>query len=140
MGRQVMSSSIALLDSYPFAELADERTQSWPLVASPWHAALLLALYLLLLHFAPKWMARWVAVCRQMPSYSLSFMLAFLSVCSRKAFQLRLPLFGYNLFMALLNGYICLQLYTTSRALNYSVQCQPCQVSYDPLEIRVSRR
>lgn len=45
---------------YPFADLADERTQSWPLVASPWSACLILALYLLLVHWGPRWMARWV--------------------------------------------------------------------------------
>lgn len=45
---------------YPFADLADERTQSWLLVASPWSACLILALYLLLVHWGPRWMARWV--------------------------------------------------------------------------------
>lgn len=45
---------------YPFADLADERTQSWPLVASPWSACLILALYLLLVHWGPRCMARWV--------------------------------------------------------------------------------
>lgn len=45
---------------YPFADLADERTQSWPLVASPWSTCLILALYLLLVHWGPRCMARWV--------------------------------------------------------------------------------
>ncbi|EDV96209.1 elongation of very long chain fatty acids protein 4 [Drosophila grimshawi] len=108
------SSLADYLDSYPFAELADERTQSWPMVSSPWNAASVLALYLLLVHLAPKWMA------------------------SRQAFQLRLPLFCYNLLMAMLNAHICRELYTASRALNYSTQCQPCKLSYDPNEIRIA--
>nr|XP_032290762.1 elongation of very long chain fatty acids protein 4 isoform X1 [Drosophila virilis] len=58
--------------------------------------------------------------------------------CSRKPFQLRAPLFCYNLFMALLNAHICLELYTASRALNYSLQCQPYRVSYDPHEVRIA--
>lgn len=124
---------------YPFADLADERTQSWPLVASPWSACLILALYLLLVHWGPRCMARWVwhthcqhcsNVSSLLPSSSLSF--------SRKPLQLRLPLFCYNLLMATLNAHICLELYTAARALNYSAKCQPCRVSYDPNELRVS--
>lgn len=66
---RVMSLSLSLNGSlgmyttglgYPFAHLADERTQSWPLVASPWSACLILALYLLLVHGGPRCMARWV--------------------------------------------------------------------------------
>lgn len=45
--------------SYPFADLADERTQDWPLVKSPWNIIALLALYLLMVRYAPKWTARW---------------------------------------------------------------------------------
>ncbi|XP_062136211.1 elongation of very long chain fatty acids protein 4-like [Drosophila sulfurigaster albostrigata] len=108
------SLKIGLLHQYPFAELADERTQSWPLVSSPWQAAGILSLYLLLVHLAPKWMA------------------------SQKPLQLRLPLFVYNLLMALLNAHICLELFTASRALNYSAKCQPCRVSYDPHELRIA--
>jgi len=44
--------------SYPFADLADERTQDWPLVKSPWNIIALLALYLLMVRYAPKWTAR----------------------------------------------------------------------------------
>ncbi|KAL7733352.1 hypothetical protein ACLKA6_004847 [Drosophila palustris] len=104
----------ALLDSYPFAELADERTQSWPLVSSPWNAAAILSLYLVLVHFGPKWMAR------------------------QKPLELRLPLFVYNLLMSMLNAHIFLELFTASRALNYSAKCQPCIVSYDPQEMRIA--
>ncbi|KAH8415560.1 hypothetical protein KR222_004599 [Zaprionus bogoriensis] len=102
------------MDAYPFAELADERTQSWLLVASPWHACLILALYLLLVQRGPRWMARLVPL------------------------QLRLPLFGYNLLMAGLNAHICLELFRAARALNYSASCQPCRVSYDPNELRLA--
>lgn len=47
------------LSGYPFADLADERTQSWLLVASPWSACLVLALYLLLVRCGPRCMSRW---------------------------------------------------------------------------------
>lgn len=40
--------------------------------------------------------------------------------------------------MATLNAHICLELYRAARALNYSAKCQPCRVSYDPNELRVS--
>ncbi|BFF99493.1 elongation of very long chain fatty acids protein 4 [Drosophila madeirensis] len=99
---------------YPFAELADERTRTWPLVESPWNAAILLALYLLMVRYAPKWMARY------------------------KPLQLRGPLFCHNLAMALLNAHICLELFTASRALNYSISCQPCRVSHSPHEMRIA--
>jgi len=44
--------------SYPFADLADERTRNWPLVESPWNVPALLALYLLMVAYGPKWTAR----------------------------------------------------------------------------------
>lgn len=124
---------------YPFADLADERTQSWPLVASPWSACLILALYLLLVHWGPRCMARWVwhTHCQHCSNVSSLLPSSFISF-SRKPLQLRLPLFCYNLLMATLNAHICLELYTAARALNYSAKCQPCRVSYDPNELRVS--
>ncbi|KAH8286020.1 hypothetical protein KR054_001135 [Drosophila jambulina] len=99
---------------YPFEELADERTRTWPLVQSPWNAAAILALYLVMARFGPKWAARY------------------------KPLQLRAPLFCHSLAMVLLNAHIWLELLTASRALNYSFACQACRVSYNPHEMRIA--
>ncbi|XP_030385974.1 elongation of very long chain fatty acids protein 4-like [Scaptodrosophila lebanonensis] len=112
--KRELASSGPTQYSYPFAELVDERTQSWPLVASPRNAAALLTLYLLMVRYAPKWMAR------------------------HKPLQLRLPIFFYNLAMTLLNAHIWLELYISARALKYNISCQPCRVSYDPYELRMA--
>ncbi|XP_037721231.1 elongation of very long chain fatty acids protein 4 [Drosophila subpulchrella] len=100
--------------SYPFADLADERTRNWPLVESPWNVPALLALYLLMVAYGPKWTARY------------------------KPLQLRVPLLCHSLAMAFLNAYICLELFTATRALDYSLSCQPCRVSYSPHEMRIA--
>ncbi|XP_052845727.1 elongation of very long chain fatty acids protein 4 [Drosophila gunungcola] len=100
--------------SYPFADLADERTRDWPLVESPWNVPLLLALYLLMVRYGPKWSTRY------------------------KPLQLRVPMFLHSLAMVFLNAHICIELLTASRALNYSFKCQPCRVSYNPNEIRIA--
>ncbi|KAH8379997.1 hypothetical protein KR009_008425 [Drosophila setifemur] len=99
---------------YPFAELADERTRMWPLVESPWNVAAVLATYLLMVRIAPKWTVRF------------------------KPMQLRGPLFVHSLAMALLNAHICGELFSAARALDYSISCQPCRVSYSPQEMRIA--
>ncbi|EDW41049.1 elongation of very long chain fatty acids protein 4 [Drosophila sechellia] len=100
--------------SYPFADLADERTQNWPLVKSPWNIIALLAIYLLMVRYAPKWTARF------------------------KPLQLRVPLFCHSLSMIFLNGYICLEFLTASLSLGYNFACQQCRMSHDPHEIRIA--
>ncbi|KAH8303601.1 hypothetical protein KR018_006312 [Drosophila ironensis] len=102
--------------SFPcaFVELPDERTRTWPLVESPWNVAAVLASYLLMVRFGPKWTARY------------------------KPLQLRGPLLLHSLAMALLNAHICRELFTASRALDYSFACQPCRVSYNPHEMRIA--
>ncbi|XP_016987631.1 elongation of very long chain fatty acids protein 4 [Drosophila rhopaloa] len=100
--------------SYPFADLVDKRTKDWPLVDSPWNVPVLLACYLLMVGYGPKWIARY------------------------KPLQLRVPLFCHSLAMVLLNAHICMELFTASRALDYSFKCQPCRVSYNPNEIRMA--
>ncbi|KAH8329617.1 hypothetical protein KR074_000870 [Drosophila pseudoananassae] len=99
---------------YRFVALPDERTRTWPLVESPWNVAAVLASYLLMVRFGPKWAARY------------------------KPMQLRVPLFLHSLVMALLNAHIFLELFTASRALGYSYACQPCRVSYSPHEMRIA--
>ncbi|XP_016995624.2 very long chain fatty acid elongase 4 [Drosophila takahashii] len=100
--------------SYPFADLADERTRNWPLVESPWNVPALLGLYLMMVYYGPKWTARY------------------------KPLQLRLPLFCHSLAMACLNAYICVELFTATRALDYSFSCQPCRVNHSPNEMRIA--
>ncbi|EDV51369.1 elongation of very long chain fatty acids protein 4 [Drosophila erecta] len=100
--------------SYTFADLADERTQDWPLVKSPWNVIALLAVYLLMVRYGPKWTARY------------------------KSLQLRVPLFCHSFAMIFLNGYICLEFLTAARSLGYNFGCQPCRVSYNPDEIRIA--
>ncbi|KAH8266226.1 hypothetical protein KR038_011806, partial [Drosophila bunnanda] len=99
---------------YPFEDLADERTRTWPLVQSPWNVTAILALYLLMVRFGSKWAARY------------------------KPLQLRVPLFCHSLAMVLLNAHIWVELLTASRALGYSIACQPCRVSYSPHEMRIA--
>ncbi|EDV40517.1 uncharacterized protein Dana_GF10549 [Drosophila ananassae] len=100
--------------TYRFVAPPDERTRTWPLVESPWNVAAVLASYLLMVRFGPKWAARY------------------------KPMQLRVPLFLHSLAMALLNAHIFLELFTASRALGYSYSCQPCRVSYSPHEMRIT--
>ncbi|XP_017058875.1 elongation of very long chain fatty acids protein 4-like [Drosophila ficusphila] len=100
--------------SFPYEELADARTRPWLLVESPWNIAALLAFYLLMVLYGPKWAAR------------------------RKPMKLRVPLFCHSVAMALLNAHICLELFTATRALDYSFGCQPCRVSYNPHEMRIA--
>ncbi|XP_017071994.1 elongation of very long chain fatty acids protein 4-like [Drosophila eugracilis] len=100
--------------SFPFGEQPDERTRTWPLVESLWNVPILLAFYLLMVLYGPKWTAR------------------------NKPLQLRVPLFCHSLAMALLNAHICLELFISSRTLDYSFGCQPCLVSYSPHEMRIA--
>ncbi|EDX10036.1 elongation of very long chain fatty acids protein 4 [Drosophila simulans] len=100
---------------HPFPDQPDERTRNWPLVDSFWTVPVLLALYLLMVRYAPKWTTR------------------------HKPLQLRAPLFCHSLAMVFLNGYICLELYAASRDLDYNFGCQPCRVSFDPHEMRLTK-
>ncbi|XP_016995627.2 very long chain fatty acid elongase 4 [Drosophila takahashii] len=99
---------------YPFPDKADERTRDWPLVESPWNVPVLLAAYFLMVYYGPKWTSR------------------------HKPLQLRVPLFFHSVSMILLNGYICLELVSQTRALGYSLGCQPCRVNYSPQEMRIA--
>ncbi|XP_043648443.1 elongation of very long chain fatty acids protein 4 [Drosophila teissieri] len=107
------NDSAAGIYFHPFPDQPDERTRNWPLVDSLWNVPVLLTLYLLMVRYAPKW------------------------TTSYKPLQLRVPLFCHSLAMVFLNGYICLELYTATRDLGYNFGCQPCRVSFNPLEMRV---
>lgn len=44
---------------FPYAHLADKRTQKWLLVESFGDVLALVTLYLLLVRYLPRWMERW---------------------------------------------------------------------------------
>ncbi|XP_055599293.1 elongation of very long chain fatty acids protein 4-like isoform X2 [Uranotaenia lowii] len=55
----------------------------------------------------------------------------------RKPFDLNAILIPYNLVMALLNLYICLQLFIGSTLLRYSYICEPCRQNFSASEMRI---
>lgn len=57
----------------------------------------------------------------------------------RHAFKLTWALVPYNLAMAILNGYIAIQLFTASTRLKYSYVCEPCRQNDEhPDELQVT--
>ncbi|XP_074032274.1 very long chain fatty acid elongase 4 [Leptinotarsa decemlineata] len=94
--------------------LSDRRTQGWPLVDSPVPMVSYVLAYLFLVWIGPKVMAK------------------------RKPFDLTWILVPYNLFMALLNGYIAIQLLTASTRLRYSYICEPCRQKYNADELQIA--
>lgn len=57
---------------------------------------------------------------------------------SRKPFQLKPWLIMYNMFVALLNLYIAVELLVASTSLNYNYLCEPCRQKFSQDELRVS--
>ncbi|XP_054734605.1 elongation of very long chain fatty acids protein 4-like [Anastrepha obliqua] len=100
--------------NFPYAHLADKRTQQWLLVASFSDMVSLVALYLLLVLYLPKWMQR------------------------RKPFQLKPLLLLYNLCMVLLNAHICKELIFNVIRLKYNLWCQPCRELYSKEELKIA--
>nr|BBF94986.1 elongation of very long chain fatty acids protein 6 [Orthetrum albistylum] len=94
--------------------LADKRTQGWLLVDSPAPTLIYTAIYLFIVWIGPKLMKK------------------------RKAFELTWALVPYNLAMAGLNLYICLELFIASTRLRYSYICQPITQIMHPDEIRIT--
>ncbi|XP_039452962.1 elongation of very long chain fatty acids protein 4-like [Culex pipiens pallens] len=111
------NDSIPFYDVFGYYEwtltLADPRTKGWPLVDSPVPTLLCVLAYLLVVWVGPKLMR------------------------DRKPFDLSSVLIPYNLAMALLNLYICVQLFVGSTQLGYSYICEPCQQSFSGPEMRI---
>ncbi|XP_021712398.1 elongation of very long chain fatty acids protein 4-like [Aedes aegypti] len=111
------TDSIPFYDVFGYYEwtltLADPRTKGWLLVDSPVPTLLCVCGYLLVVWAGPKMMR------------------------DRKPFDLNPVLIPYNLVMALLNLYICVQLFIGSTQLGYSYICEPCKQSFSSPEMRV---
>uniref|UniRef100_A0AAG5DMQ9 Elongation of very long chain fatty acids protein n=1 Tax=Anopheles atroparvus TaxID=41427 RepID=A0AAG5DMQ9_ANOAO len=112
------SESIPFYDVFGFYEwtltLADPRTTGWPMVDSAMPTFVCVCIYLFIVWIGPKIMR------------------------DRKPFELKTILVPYNLAIALLNLYICVQLFVGSTMLQYSYICEPYRHSFDPAELRVS--
>ncbi|XP_011212978.2 elongation of very long chain fatty acids protein 4 [Bactrocera dorsalis] len=100
--------------SFPYAHLADKRTQKWLLVESFADVLALVALYLLLVRYLPQWMQR------------------------RKPLQLRPLLLLYNFLLTLLNAHIFKELLINGVRLKYNFWCQPCRELYSKEELRIA--
>ncbi|CAG9823215.1 unnamed protein product [Phaedon cochleariae] len=94
--------------------LSDARTKGWPLVDSPVPTLFYIGVYLCIVWVGPRVMAK------------------------RKPLQLTWLLIPYNLFMALLNGYIAVKLLTASTRLRYSYICEPCRQKYNADELQIA--
>ncbi|CAD7004421.1 unnamed protein product [Ceratitis capitata] len=99
---------------FPYAHLADKRTQKWLLVESFGDVLALVALYLLLVRYLPRWMER------------------------HKPLQLKPLLLLYNTLMALLNAHICKELLFNGVRLKYNFWCQPCRELYAKEELKIA--
>ncbi|XP_052869827.1 elongation of very long chain fatty acids protein 4-like [Anopheles cruzii] len=112
-----ISESIPFYDVFGYYEwtltLADPRTKGWPMVDSVVPTLTCVCIYLFLVWIGPRIMR------------------------DRKPFDLTSFLIPYNLAMALLNLYICLQLFVGSTMRRYSYICEPCRQSFDPAELRI---
>uniref|UniRef100_A0A182ILG8 Elongation of very long chain fatty acids protein n=1 Tax=Anopheles atroparvus TaxID=41427 RepID=A0A182ILG8_ANOAO len=111
------SESIPFYDVFGFYEwtltLADPRTKGWPMVDSAMPTFVCVCIYLFIVWIGPKIMR------------------------DRKPFELKTILVPYNLAIALLNLYICVQLFVGSTMLQYSYICEPYRHSFDPAELRI---
>ncbi|CAG0920426.1 unnamed protein product [Notodromas monacha] len=95
-------------------DISDKRVKDWPLMSSPWPTLCIAFMYGTMVRVGPKLME------------------------NQKPFELKWILVLYNLFVSLLNLYICGELYFLQRALGYNWECQPVNYSSDALEMRVA--
>ena len=95
-------------------DLGDPRVAEWPLMASPWPTCFMIIAYLYLANFGPNCMA------------------------SRKPIELRPLLLAYNALVAGLNLYVGVELFLTSRLLDFNWTCEPVDYSNNPLALRVA--
>ena len=95
-------------------DLGDPRVAEWPLMASPLPTIAIIIVYLYLTNYGPNYMG------------------------SRKPLELRPFLLAYNAIVAVLNLYIGVELFLTSRSLDFNWSCQPVDYSNNPLAMRVA--
>ncbi|XP_055678316.1 elongation of very long chain fatty acids protein 4-like [Lutzomyia longipalpis] len=95
--------------------LSDIRTKGWLLVDSPLPTLVYTLMYLLIVWAGPRLMK------------------------NRSPYKLTGLMVPYNLAMAFLNGYICVQLFTAATRLKYSYVCQPCRANQNPDEIQIAK-
>ncbi|XP_055597861.1 elongation of very long chain fatty acids protein AAEL008004 [Uranotaenia lowii] len=101
---------------YLFTELADPRTNHWPLIASPVPGLTIIASYLyFVLNFGPKYMA------------------------NRKPFQMQRTLVVYNFAQVLISVYLFVEGLDGAWLRHYSWRCQPVDWSDTPPAIRVAQ-
>lgn len=110
---EVLSGCVAYYNY--LMSLGDKRVETWGLMSSPFPTICITLAYLLMCLCGPKLMS------------------------SYKPFNLRPVVVLYNLFCAGLNLYIGLEIFLTSRQIQYSWTCQPVDYSWDPLSVRIAR-
>ncbi|XP_055543949.1 elongation of very long chain fatty acids protein AAEL008004-like [Wyeomyia smithii] len=99
-----------------FTELADPRTNHWPLISSPVPGLTIIASYLyFVLNFGPKYMA------------------------NRKPFQMQKLLVVYNFLQVLVSVYLFFEGLDGAWLRHYSWRCQPVDWTESPMAMRVAR-
>jgi len=105
----------AAVDIYQYLmSLADPRVGNWLLMTSPWPTVFITLGYLFVVAKGPHFME------------------------NRKPFELTPLILGYNALVTGLNLYIGVELFLTSRQLDFSWQCEPVDYSDNPLALRVA--
>jgi elongation of very long chain fatty acids protein 4 len=94
--------------------LSDPRVANWPLMSSPLPTLAITLLYLWFVMRGPAWMQK------------------------RKPWDVRPLILVYNAAVAGLNLYIGVELFLTSRQLDFSWTCEPVDYTNNPLALRVA--
>ncbi|XP_055906528.1 elongation of very long chain fatty acids protein AAEL008004 [Eupeodes corollae] len=102
--------------NYLFVELADPRTNDWPMIKSPVPGLTIIAAYLyFVLHWGPKYMA------------------------NRKPFKLEKTLIVYNFIQVLVSMWLVFEGLDCAWMRHYSWRCQPVDTSNTPQAYREAR-
>uniref|UniRef100_A0A8D8BPI0 Elongation of very long chain fatty acids protein n=1 Tax=Culex pipiens TaxID=7175 RepID=A0A8D8BPI0_CULPI len=101
---------------FVFTDLADPRTNHWPLISSPVPGLTIIASYLyFVLNFGPKYMA------------------------NRKPFQMQRLLVVYNFVQVLVSIWLFFEGLDGAWLRHYSWRCQPVDWTDNPMAMRVAR-
>ncbi|KAL5007553.1 hypothetical protein ScPMuIL_016359 [Solemya velum] len=95
--------------------VSDDRVKDWFLMQAYTPTIVLTVVYLIAVWLGPKLME------------------------NREPFQLKTPLFIYNIVLVIINFHICSELFLSSWRLNYSYSCQPVSYTDDPNEMRIAK-